>query len=198
MDASFATVSPGHGNFFYFKTELASEEEYLGVESPALDFLHGKDRIDRAAFKCLEAALGIGEVKAEGEAQKQVENAAEKLAVQGLAPRLGFRAQPARADGDIGSRLERLKKLWGFFDGRRKVSVAKEDDGTLGVKHAVADTVSLAAITGILHQMHNRIFGGKGMNDFGGVVARAVINNDDFAIPALGVDVGEHFLEGCA
>ena len=118
MDAGAAAVSPGDGDFLHFEFEFSRQEENLGIESPALDFLQREDRLHRRLLEGFEAALRVLELQAERDAQHQVENSAEDLAVQGLALRLGFGAQPARADGDIGALFQRLEKLRGFFDGR--------------------------------------------------------------------------------
>jgi len=56
-----------------------------------------------------ESALRVFELQAECEAQDQVEDASEDLAVQGLALRLGLGAQPARSDGDVGAVVQRLR-----------------------------------------------------------------------------------------
>src|ERR1700676_5232262 len=125
MNAGSATVSPGDGDFLHFEFKFSAQEESLGIESPALDLLQRKDRLHCRLSKSFEAALRVLELQAERDAQQQVENPAEDLAVQRLALRLGFGAQPARPDGDIGAFLERLEKLGSFFDGRGQVGVAE-------------------------------------------------------------------------
>ena len=96
-------MSPGDWNFLHFESELAGEEKNLGIESPALDFLQGKDRLGRRPFERLESALRVGELQAERGAQQQIEDASEKLAVKWLALSLQFGAKPARSDRDVGA-----------------------------------------------------------------------------------------------
>ncbi len=91
--------------------------------------------------------------------------------------------------------FEGLQQLGRFFDRRREVGVAEEHDTALGVKHAVANTVSLAAIAGIFDEAQHGILRGHGAYDFRGVVARPVVDDDDFRIPAFLMDVGQHFLQ---
>ena len=64
-------------------------------------------------------------MQAEGEAQQQVEDAAEELAVQGLALRLGFgrsQREPMAMSAPSSSACE---KFGGLFDGGGEVGVAK-------------------------------------------------------------------------
>ena len=98
MDTRAAAVSPGDGDFLHFEFKFSRQEESLRIESPALDFLQGEDRLHRRLLKGFETALRIFEFQAERDAQHQVENSAEDLTVEGLALGLGFGAQPARAD----------------------------------------------------------------------------------------------------
>ena len=61
----------------------------------------------------------------EREAQNQIEDASEELTVQRLALRLSFRTQPARADGDVGTLFQRLKKFGSFLDRRGQIGIAE-------------------------------------------------------------------------
>ena len=131
-------------------------------------------------------------MKAECEAQQQIEDAAEELAVQRLALSLRFGAQPARADGDVGAFLERVEKLGRFFDRRRKVGVAEEHDAAAGFNMPLRTLYPLPRLPGFSHQTQDGILRGEQANDVGGVVARAVVHDDDFGVPALRVHVGEH------
>ena len=56
---------------------------------------------------------------------------------------------------------------------------------TAGVEHAVANAVSFAAIAGIFHEPQRGIFCREVANNVSGVVARAVIDDDDFGVPLL-------------
>ena len=198
IDASSTAVSPGDGDFLHVEFQLMGEEEDLGIKTPALDFLQREDRLNCRLLERLESALGVFEVQAQGEAQDEVEDPAEELAVQRLALRLGFDAEPARSNGDISAFFHRLEELGSFFDGRGEVGVTKEHDSTAGVEHAIAHAVSLATIAGIFYQAECGIFRGVCPNDVGGIVAGTIINDDDFRIPSSGVNVGQHLLESRA
>lgn len=195
MDAGVAAVSPGDGDFFDFEAELAGEEKNFRIESPALDLLTREDRIDGGALEGFESALCVGVVEAERETEKEIEDASDDLAVKWLALGLRFGAQPARADSDVGTDIERMKKLGRFFDRRRQIGVAKEDDSSAGIEHAVAHAVPFAAIAGILDEADDSIFRGEGADNISGVVAGSVIDDDDFGVPVLRVDVGENLCE---
>jgi hypothetical protein len=195
IDAGSTAVPPDDGNFLHFEFELSSQEENLGIKTPAFNFLEREDRLNCGSPESFEAALGVLEFQTKGEAQDQVVDSAEELAVQRLALRLGFGPQPARADGDIGTLFKRFEKLGSFFDRRRKVRIAEEDDSAAGIEHAVPHAVSLAAIAGIFQQPQRLIFRSESPNNLCGIVAGAVIHDDDFRIPAAGAHVGQHFLE---
>src|ERR1022692_3917278 len=127
IDAGSTAVPPDDGNFLHFEFELPSQEENLGIKTPAFNLLQREDRLNCGSPESFEAALGVLEFQTKGEAQDQVVDSAEELAVQRLPLRLGFGPQPARADGDIGTFFKRFEKLGSFFDRRRKVRVAEQD-----------------------------------------------------------------------
>jgi hypothetical protein len=195
VDAGATAVSPGDGDFLHFEFQLSREEENLGIETPAFDFLQWEDRLNCRLLECFESALCVFEMQSEGEAQDQVEDPAEELAMQRLALRLGLGAQPARADGDIGAFFQRFEELGSFFEGRGEVGVAKQDDAAARVEHAIAHAVSLATVAGIFYQPECGILRGVSLNNVGRIVAGSVIDHDDFRIPSSGVDVAQHLLE---
>ena len=198
IDTRPAAVSPEYGNFLHFESEFAGEEEDFGIESPALDFLQRKDGVHRGAFEGFKSALRIFEVKSQRDAEQQVEDAPEELAVKRLALRLSFGAEPAGADGDIRSLLKGGKELSGLLDRRGQVGVAEEHDTPAGVKHAVADAVSLAVVAGIFDQMQDRIFICEGSNDVGGIVARTVVDDENLGVPLLAVNKDQDLLKRSA
>jgi hypothetical protein len=67
-----------------------------------------------------------------------------------LALGLSLSPKPPRADRDIGAFIQRIKKLGGAFDWRRQVGIAEDEDLALSIEYCVADTVTLAAVPGIL------------------------------------------------
>jgi hypothetical protein len=119
INAGSTAMSPGDGNFLHFEFELFGQKKYLGIETPTLDLLRWKDRLNGRLLKGFEPTLRVLELQAEGDAQHQVEDAAKELAVQRLALGLGLGTQPARADGDVGALFQSIEKLGSFFDWRR-------------------------------------------------------------------------------
>ena len=117
MNARSAAVAPRNRHFFYFESEFSRQEKNFRIESPALDFLQRKNRVDGGPLERLEPALRIGKMQAKREPEQEIKNASEDLPVQRLALGLHFGTQPARSDGDISSGLERSKKLGRFFNG---------------------------------------------------------------------------------
>ena len=103
------------GTSFTLNPNLRARKQDFGIESPALDFLQRENRLDRGLLEGLESALRVLELKAESDAQQQIEDPAKDLAMQGLALSLGFGAQPARADGDVGAFLQSCEKASGLL-----------------------------------------------------------------------------------
>ena len=144
-------MPPNDGNFFHLESQLAREEQDFGVEPPALNFLQWKDRERCRAFECFESTLRVFEMQAEREAQQQIEDSTKDLTVYWLA--LGL--SPARSQREpIAISVfssSALKKLGRFFDWRRQVGVAEDEDLSPAVEYSVADTITLASIPGILN-----------------------------------------------
>ena len=107
------------GTSFTLKPNLRARKRISGSNPQRSIFWRRKDGFDGGAPEGFEATLRVGEVKAERETQDQVEDAAEELAVQGLALGLSFGAQPAGTDGNVGACVQRVKELWGLFDRAR-------------------------------------------------------------------------------
>ena len=124
--------------------------------------------------------------------------AAEELAVERLADGLARTLEPSGADGDVSPGGDGRKETLGFFDGRGEIGVSEHDDFSERVKNAVADAVTLSTIAGILEHADFRVFGGRGVYDCGGLVARAVVNHNNFGVPAALMDAGENRLQGAA
>src|SRR5579862_623237 len=126
-------MGPFHGDFYDFELQLAGEIEEFRIKTPAFNFLQGKDLAGGIAGKCLEAALGILETKAQGDAQHQIKYASENLPVEGLALRLQIAAQPARADGNVRAAGDGAEELVRFLDGRRKIGIAEQQQFAFGM-----------------------------------------------------------------
>ena len=90
-------------------------------------------------------------MQAQREAQQQIEDSTKDLAVYRLALGLSLSPKPARADRDISIFIKRVEKLGRFFDWRRQVGVAEDEDLSPAVEYSVADTITLASIPGILN-----------------------------------------------
>src|SRR5690348_5952419 len=194
-DLAAVVVRPFHGNLAHRESELAGQEQQFGIESPALDFLPGKQSLCRPRGECLKAALRVLEAQPQQQPQMQIEYSSEKLAVEGLAFGLQFAAQPARTDSHLGAIREGGEKLVGFLNGRGQVGVAEQQQVATGVQHAVADTIAFASISRVLEQANRAVPLRVTAYDGGCVVARAIIYNDHFRVPALLPDVVQHFIQ---
>ena len=86
----------------------------------------------------------------------------------------------------------------GFLNGRGEIGVSEHDDFSEGVEKAVADAVTLSTIAGILEHADFRVFSGKVVYDGGGLVARAIVNHDNFGVPATLMNAGENGLQRTA
>ena len=127
-----------------------------------------------------------------------VEAAAEELAIERLANGLARALKPARADGDVGAGGDGGKKPVGFLDWSREIGIGKHDYLAERVKNAVAHAVAFAAIAGILEHADFWGIGGEGTNDFSGVVVRAVVDHDNFGVPATLANAGDDGLKRAA
>ncbi len=90
------------------------------------------------------------------------------------------------------------EEFGGFFDGRGKIGIAEQQDLTLSVQHSISHAVSFAAVSWICQRPQPGIFLRKAANNLRRVVARSVIYNDDFGVPAKIRHVGEDLLQGRA
>src|ERR1035438_7053379 len=71
IDAGSTAVPPDDGNFLHFEFELPSQEENLGIKTPAFNLLQREDRLNCGSPESFEAALGVLEFQTKGEAQDQ-------------------------------------------------------------------------------------------------------------------------------
>src|ERR1700722_859496 len=197
MDPRTAAVSPGYRHFLHAESELAGEKKDFGIESPALDFLQRKNFLHCPSLKSLEAALRILEVQAESNSQQQIENASENLPVNRLPRRLQFGLQPARSYGDVGAATQRIEKFGKFLDRRGQIGIAENHHLATRLQHAMAHAVAFATVAGIFDQPQRRIFLREPAHDFGGIVARAIVDHDylDLGGPFLLRDVAQDFFQ---
>src|ERR1700741_4839419 len=121
----------------HLEPEFSREEENLGIETPTLNVLQGKDQLRGSPRERLEPALRVSKVQTEHDAQGEIEYPSKKLAMQWLALGLEFRPQPARSHGDIVAFRERHKKFVGLFDRRRQIGIAEQNHLAGGVQHPV-------------------------------------------------------------
>ena len=197
-DAGALVVGPAYGDFDDAIAALEGDEENLGIEAPALDGLELEDGLRGGAGEGFKAALRVGVRQAHDGAGDGVETSAEELAVERLANGLARALKPAGADGDVGAGGDGGKEAVGFFDGRGEIGVSEHDDFAEGVENAVAHAVTLSMIAGVLEHADFRVFGGKGAYDLGGLVARAIVDHDNFGVPAALMDAGEHGLKSAS
>ena len=190
-DAGALVVGPTDGDFVDAVAALAGDEENFGIEAPALDGLQLEDGLRGGAGEGLEAALRVSVGQAHDGAGDAVEAAAEKLPVKRLADGLAGALEPAGADGDVCAGGDGGEEAFGFFNGRGEIGVGEHDHFAEGVENAVAHTVALAVVAGILEEPDLGVVFCEGADDFGGLVAGAVVDHDDLGVPAALVDAGD-------
>jgi hypothetical protein len=83
-----------------------------------------------------------------------------------------------------------------FTDRRGQVGIGEQADIAAGMQHPVAYTKTFAAIPWVLDEMNLGVSATVVPNDLGGVVARAVIHDQDLGIPLVFVDVTKDLIEG--
>src|SRR4029077_2015386 len=78
--------------------------------------------------------------------------------------------------------LERVKKLWGFLDGRRKIGIGEEHRAAARFAHAVADAETLAAVhtVGNDAQAWKRL--PKSFGDLRGAIFRTIIDDENLRL----------------
>src|SRR5260370_24787249 len=179
-----------------FKSKPVGEEEKLGIEAPALDPLPGKDGIGGAAGEGLESALRIFLLEIENNSERQVEDASEKLAMKRLLLNLQCSIHPAGANGHFRSVFQGGEEFACLIDWRGKIGIAEQQNVALSVQHAVAHAVSFAAIAGVFHQLHGRVTLRPLAHNFGGIIARAVVDHKDFGLPSLLGGMRQNLLQG--
>jgi hypothetical protein len=112
-----------------------------------------------------------------------------------LALGLSLSPKPPRADRDTGAFIQRIKKLGGPFDWRRQVGIAEDEDLALSIEYCVADTVTLAAVPGILTKRTIGSLAAKArMISAAVLITRTIVYNHDFCVPGLSLNVAQNFL----
>ena len=119
MKPGALAMRPLHRNLSYFESKLSSQKKNFWIEAPALNLLQRKDGLRRRTGESFEAALGIVKAQIQDQAQGEIENASEKLPMQGLALGLQLGAQPARSNNHIGAFGKGSEQLISLADGRR-------------------------------------------------------------------------------
>ncbi len=135
--AAALVVAPGDRNLADNVLQLAGDEEYLGIEAPALDGLEAEDDLRGLAFEGLEAALRVFVGQAHDGAGDPVEATAEELAVEGLVDGLPGAVHPARTDGNVGAVGDGVEEALGFFHWGGEIGVGEHDDVAGGLQEAV-------------------------------------------------------------
>src|SRR5262249_6725854 len=146
----------------------------------------------------LEAALCVLVPEAEDQMQSDIESAAQKLTVEGLSLFLQGANQPPGANSDIGTSFDGCKQFLRLINCGRQIGVSEEQDVAAGVEHAIADTVALAPVAGVLHYAQ---IGGtrlEAIDYLNRVVGRTVIDDDKLRLPSLLRDIGNDLFKRCA
>lgn len=99
-------VDPADRHLDHLEAEAQGDEDQFGVEGPALEFLVREDGLDRLAGEHLEAALGVGDARAEYASLHDREHLPGGLAQEGLAHLEVRPLGGARADGEVRACLD--------------------------------------------------------------------------------------------
>lgn len=185
-------VIPAYGDFEDAELVFLGDEEDFDVEAEAFDALTGGDGGSGGAAEEFEAALGVAVGEAGDETHDEVEELAAGFPEGGLADADEGAVEGAGADGAIGfPGLDGGPEFVEFVDGGGEVGVGEEDPVTLGFLHAVAHGIAFAAVAGVFEEADAGIAGGEIADDLGGLVAGAVVDDEDF-----GESGGEGIEEG--
>ena len=185
IDARSGIVSPTDGDFHHAEAELIGEEKNFRIESPAFYTLQGEHSSGSVAAKGFEPALGILEIESQQQPEQQDENSPEELAGEGLPTGLQRAASPTRSDCDIRAGGERLQQLGGFLDGRGHICIGEQYEFPGGLEHSMANAVTFAPVSGVLQQADDARIPLITAHDFRRPIVRAIIDHDDFGVPAV-------------
>ena len=174
---------------------MPRQKQNLGIESPAFNFLQRKDTLGGVSSKSFESALRVGETQTKNEAERQIENSSKHLPVQRLWLGLQFRPQPARADRDVGAALDRFEQFLRLRHRRGKISVGKQANVAARVQHSIAHAVTFAAVAGILQQQNLGMQSAILAHDLRRIVARSVVDHENFRVPVLSPRIAENLIE---
>lgn len=111
---------------------------------------------------------------------------------------LQFAAHPTGADRDVGAGGKSIEEFWSFFNWRRQIGIGEENEIAVRMQHAMANAVSLAAVSGIFQQVYGRAPLRIAENNFCGSILRATVHDDDFRLPGLPADKSQHAVQACA
>ena len=195
--AAALVMAPGDGNFNDGVAKLTGDEEDLRIESPALDALQAEDDLGGLTPEGLEAALGVFERQAHHAAGNAIEAAAKDLAVERLLNGLAGAIHPAGAYGNVSAGVNGGEKAVGLFHGCGEVGVSEHNDVARGLQETIADGVAFAAIARIFDQVETRVEIHPALYDGDGLIFRAIIDDQNFGVPALCIDAVHHALERC-
>ncbi len=196
-DAAAFVVAPGDGDLDDRVLQLACNEEDFWVEPPALDGLKAEDGLGGFAAEGLKTALGVLVGQADQAAGDAVEAAAKKTAVDGLVDGLFLLIEPARADGNVSTGVNRFEEAFGFFDGGGEIGVGEHDDIAASLQEAVANGVAFAAVSGIADELDLRSAGHPSLNGGDGGVCGSIVDDENFGVPVAIPDAFEDARERC-
>src|SRR6266852_637710 len=189
-------MGPAHGDLRRAEAVMPRQIKQLWVEPEALDSLLLENDVTRLPAEGFEAALGVHEGQAQGEAHDGIKHDARELAKTRLTDEDQAAIHGAGADGDVvvpqGS-----QELVGFFDRSGKVRVGEEHDATLGFEHSVAYAVALAAVFAVRNHAQARNFTSERLRGGSGAIAGAVVHDDYFRLPPGCANVSSNQRERC-
>ena len=138
---------------------------------------------DLAAFapERFEAALRIDKWQPQDHAHDRVEDDAREFAERRLMNADQAAVERPGAYGDIVV-LQRVKKLWSFFDRRGKIGIREEHHAAARFLHAVADAESFAAVHAVGNDAQAWKCLPKGFGDLRGAIFRTIIDDENLCL----------------
>ena len=154
----------------------ACAHQQLDVVGPTATDLDREQLARGRSRQQLEAALRVAEAEARQRPNREVEALPEALAVDRSILDHGV-ADHARADGDVGSLVDRSREMAQIAQRSRKVDVRQQRIIAAGGVYSGGDRGALASVGVTPNQTHEGMRGGGLAQQIGSAVAAAIVND---------------------
>ncbi len=169
-------MGPAHRYLVHPPTEPGAQVQDLHVEGPPVHGGQREQRPRRGALEQLEPALAVGHLEPGHRPDHPVAELAEQFPDPSLVHPDPGRVGPG-ADRPDRTRTHRPESFQ-LLDRGGQVGVADENPLSDGGPHPLPYGESLAAVVRVAHQLDPRLVGRGGSYQVGGVVGRAVVDDD--------------------